>query len=322
VSKQERARRQFREQPPVFEHQPVERSDLTEGDALILRALKRELLAVSSVRRQLAQAVHQMNNGSAEGPGFKLLAESPAWSAQPKRRLTVIIPLYNHRQDVIDALRSLERSTRTDWEAVIVDDASTDGGGEAVRGWIREHPQLACLLVGHELNQGLAAARNRGVEQARTDRLLMLDADNEVRRTAMDRLMTALDLDHDASFAYGIMERFSVSGPEGLVSCVGWDPQRLRSGNYIDAFALIRRDAMEAMNGYAYDERLYGWEDYDLWVRMAEAGRHGVFVAEIIGRYRVGHSSMISQTNLSTADAYAALIEHAPRVLAGLRVPR
>jgi glycosyltransferase involved in cell wall biosynthesis len=234
----------------------------------------------------------------------------------------VIIPLYNHREDVLAALGSLERSSRTDWEAVIVDDASTDSGGDTVRTWIESRPQRACRLVRHDFNLGLAAARNTGVEQARTDRLLMLDADNEVRRIAIARLMDALDADPEASFAYGIMERFSVNGPEGLLSCFGWDPERLRSSNYIDAFALIQREAIEAMDGYSYDQRLYGWEDYDLWVRMAEAGRHGVFVPEIIARYRVGHSSMISQTNFSTADAHAALVDHAPKLMAGLCIPR
>jgi len=232
------------------------------------------------------------------------------------------VPLYNHRDDVLSALGSLERSARADWEVVIVDDASTDGGGEVVRGWIEYFPQFASLLVRHDLNRGLAAARNTGLQRARSDRLLMLDADNEVRRTGMTRLMDALDADPEASFAYGIMERFSADGPEGLLSCFGWDPERLRGSNYIDAFSLIRREAIGAMDGYSYDSRLYGWEDYDLWVRMAEAGRHGVFVPEIIARYRVGHGSMISQTNLSTADAYAALVDHAPKLLAGIRIPR
>jgi glycosyltransferase involved in cell wall biosynthesis len=204
----------------------------------------------------------------------------------------------------------------------VVDDGSSDGGDEAVAAWIGQHPHCACMLVRHELNRGLAAARNTGITLARTDRLLMLDADNELRRPAMSRLMQALDSDPDASFAYGIMERFSTEGPDGLLSFQGWDPNRLRICNYIDAFSLIRRDAITAMDGYSYDPRLYGWEDYDLWVRMAEAGWHGAFVPEIIARYRVGHSSMISQTNVSTTDAYAALVDHAPRLLAGLQIPR
>jgi hypothetical protein len=322
AAKQERARGQFRERPPSFERQPLDRSDLSDGEALVLRSLKQQMLATMALRRQLAGIEYSLRNDHGDEPQTRGVAESAGWTAGPTRALTVIIPLFNHRDEVLAALGSLERSSLADWEAVIVDDASSDGGGATVQAWIEARPRMACLLVRNDLNRGLAAARNAGAERARTDRLLMLDADNEVRPTALARLMRALDADPEASFAYGIMERFSSQGAEGLVSAYGWDPERLRSTNYIDAFSLIRREAFVALDGYSYDQRLYGWEDYDLWVRMAEAGRYGVFVPEIIARYRVGHSSMISQTNISTSDAYAALLEHAPKLLSGVRIPR
>jgi hypothetical protein len=322
VTRQERARGHFREAPPPFEHQPLERTDLSDGDTLVLRALKHQLLALAGLRRQLARIELAVREETRSEPQTRVVTDSPGWSAGSPRSLSVIVPLYNHRDDIVAALGSLERSSRLDWEAVIVDDASTDGGGGAVQDWLESRPHLACRLVAHELNRGLPAARNTGVHHARADRLLMLDADNEVRPAGIGRLMDALDADPKASFAYGIMERFSADGPTGLVSTFGWDPERLRSSNYIDAFSLIRREAIVAMGGYTEEARLFGWEDYDLWVRMAEAGRHGTFVPEIVARYKVGHSSMISLTNVSTADAYAALADHAPNLMSGLRIPR
>lgn len=322
VARQERARGHFRENPPVLEHQPHERADLSAGDTLVLRTLKHQLLSLAALRRQLAQLQYGLQPGSDGEPRTRIVAETAAWSEDSPRGVSVVVPLYNHRGDVLSALESLERSSRVDWEVVIVDDASTDGGGEAVCAWLESRPDLSCRLVSHDLNRGLPAARNTGIEFTRADRVLMLDADNEVRPGAMSRLMAALDGDDEASFAYGIMERFSVDGPTGLLSSFGWDPERLRSSNYIDAFSLIRRNALAAMGGYSEDSRVFGWEDYDLWVRMAEDGRHGVFVPEIIARYQVGHSSMISLTNVSTADAYAALVDHAPKLMAGLRIPR
>ena len=322
LSRQERARGHFRERPPSREHQPPERPDVSDGEALILRGLKQQQLSNAALRRQLARLEYALSHNGELGPQTRVVADSPAWRDGPARALTVIVPLYNHRDDVVNALGSLLRSTRLDWEVVIVDDASTDGGGDVVADWMAACPDRASRLVRHDINRGLAGARNTGIEQARAERLLMLDADNELRPIAMARLMEAIDGDPEASFAYGIMERFSSDGPEGLVSCYGWDPERFRSGNYIDAFSLIRRDALLAMNGYTSDQRLYGWEDYDLWVRMAEAGHHGVFIPEIIARYRVGHSSMISQTNISTSDAFAAVVDHAPKLMAGIRIPR
>jgi hypothetical protein len=320
TSRQERARGHFRENPPVLEHQPAQR-DLSEGHGLILKGLKNQLLSVSSLRRQIDRVHYDIAAQSVHEPRTRVIAESERWSAEPSSALSVIVPLYNHAEEVLAALGSLARSSRSDWEVVVVDDASTDGGGDRVRRWLEANPRLSGRLVRHDLNRGLAAARNTGVEQSRADCLLMLDADNELRTTAMGRLLEALETRPEVSFAYGIMERFSTDGPEGLLSCFDWEPARLRAGNYIDAFSLIRREAIEALGGYSYDPRLYGWEDYDLWVRMAEAGRSAVFVPEIIARYRVGHSSMITQTNLSAGDAFAALIDHAPELMAGVRIP-
>jgi hypothetical protein len=320
AARHERATRARAGTPAMFEYQPVPHPERSEGEAIVLRALKKQLLSLKSLERRLSR-LERANSGLAEEPRTRVVADSRAWTEGGPRALTVIVPLYNQEREILAALGSLERSARDDWEAVVVDDASNDGGGDAVRSWIEQHQHRACRLVRHDLNRGLAAARNTGAAEARTDRLLMLDADNELRRTAMPRLMEALDADPEAGFAYGIIERFSVDGPEGLVSSFGWDPPRLRRGNYIDACALVRRQALNELGGYSSDQRLYGWEDYDLWVRMAEAGRHAAFVPEIIARYRVAPSSMIWEANLSTTDAFAALVEHAPKLMAGLRIP-
>jgi len=319
--RQQRAR-QRNDPEPIAELQPPERHDLSTGEALVLRALKNHHLEVLGIRRRLTRLETALQTGELQHPQTIVVCESTAWASRSARQLTVVIPLYNHGEEVVDALHSLEASLFTEWEAVVIDDASTDGGGDVVADWIESHQYLACRLVRHEINRGLPAARNTGIAQARSELLLMLDADNQLRRIAMGRLLEALAADPGASFAYGIVEQFSADGPRGLLSVHGWDPQRLRVGNYIDALALIRREALLALEGYSYDQRLYGWEDYDLWVRMAESGRRGAFVPEMLSRYLVGHSSMISETNVSTVDAYAAVADHAPRLMRNLRIPR
>jgi hypothetical protein len=301
--------------------QPLERP-LSYAEGLALKALKVQQLALMDLRRRFAgltwSAAHDGRSAPMEATR---VLDSPGWEAGEAERVSVIVPLYNHRRHVPDALDSLLRSTFSEWEVVVVDDASSDGGGEAVAAWIEGHPDRAARLIRHEVNRGLGAARNSGIAASRGAFLLMLDSDNEIRRRGLQRLVDALALDSGASFAYGIMERFSPNGPDGLMNTSGWEPGRLRIGNYIDAFSLIRREPLASLGGYSLDTRLYGWEDYDLWVRMAEAGRYGVFVPEILARYRVAHGSMISETNISTADAYAALADHAPKLMAGLRIP-
>lgn len=100
-------------------------------------------------------------------------------------------------------------------------------------------------------------------------------------------------------------------------------PARLRHANPVDAMALVRTDAVRALGGWTDDPRLHGWEDYDLWCALAEAGGHGSFVPAVVARYRVSPGSMSARTtDLSTRAAYEALVERHPRLMAGVVPPR
>ena len=61
--------------------------------------------------------------------------------------------------------------------------------------------------------------------------------------------------------------------------------------------------------------RLLGWEDYDLWCRVAAAGGRGVQVPQILARYRVGETSMLSLTDIDVSDMTAVLRERYPTVM-------
>jgi len=111
----------------------------------------------------------------------------------------------------------------------------------------------------------------------------------------LSRLLDALD-HSGADFAYSQLRLFG--DEEGIGNADIWEPQRLRAGNYIDAMALIRREALLAAGGFSSMAVEEGWEDYDLWCRFAELGFEGVFLPELLCEYRVHGTSMLrSRTN-------------------------
>jgi hypothetical protein len=287
----------------------------------ILRALKRQQQEILSFRRQLAADALARSRPERPAPETVEVATTGAWKAGGQPRVTVIVPLYNDEEVVVEALDSVLGSSFTSWEVVVVDDASGDGGPDAVRDWMNRHDNRPAALVRHEVNRGLSAARNTGAERARGRLFMMLDSDNLLRPLGLARLVRGLAKDPGAAFAYGILDRFLKEGPLDLVSNFGWEPVRFRAGNYIDALALIRRSAFENVGGYSEDPRLLlGYEDYDFWARLAEAGRWAAFVRHFVGSYRVGHSSMLSVTNISKVDAVAAIAEHAPELMRGVEL--
>ena len=91
--------------------------------------------------------------------------------------VSVIIPCFNRSEVVARAIKSVLQQTHADFEVIIVDDASTDGGDLART--IREIGDRRFKLVKHERNLGGGAARNTGVANAVGDYVAFLDSDDE-----------------------------------------------------------------------------------------------------------------------------------------------
>jgi glycosyltransferase involved in cell wall biosynthesis len=210
-------------------------------------------------------------------------------------KVTVAISLYNYADYIIDCLDSVARQSLTPLDLVIVDDCSTDKSVELANDWqLRNSSRFGrSTLLRHTTNQGLAAARNAGWEHALSDYVFVLDADNVLYPRCLEALSAALD-NCSASFAYCYLEKFGEVSM--LQNTKVWDPNTLHRSNTIDAMVLHRRSTLAEVGGYSTDMPAMGWEDYDLWFKIAEIGAWGVLVPEILARYRVHSTSMLHQT--------------------------
>lgn len=104
-------------------------------------------------------------------------------------RVTVLMTYYNKGPFVVEAVNSVLSSTFTDLELLIVDDASTDGGLEAVRAI--GDPRIRILH--NPVNLGRAGAANRGYDEARGEYIAVLDADDTMHPTRLEKQATYLD---------------------------------------------------------------------------------------------------------------------------------
>jgi hypothetical protein len=276
------------------------------SDLDILRmATKQLLLDQREMRRALANLQLAVRGGESIDDVTELLG-APV-SGTP--RVSVIITVYNYAALVGAAIASVAASEYADYELVIVDDASSDGSSQAIRAALARAPWVPVKLITRSHNRGLAQARNLGAEVAAGELLFMLDADNTIYPHALGRLVQAMDDVPTAAFAYGILQQYDVDGPSGLMSYLGWEVKRLRYGNFVDAMAMMRRQALLDVGGYVADPRLYGWEDFALWCAFADRGWGGVRVPEIVARYRLALHSMISLTNIDASVAWSALLD-------------
>ena len=204
--------------------------------------------------------------------------------------VTVAVSLFRYGAVVGAALDAVAAQTHPRLELVVVEDQGGDGSAEIAAAWLERHAdrfERVRLLQPHA-NLGLSAARNLAFERASGDGVFVLDADNTLLPRAISRLQAALAAS-GAAVAYSQLVYFGAG--EGLGAADVWDPERFRHDNYVDAMALVRRSAWREVGGYARLE--YGWEDYDFWCKFVEAGLEGVYVPELLCRYRVHAASML-----------------------------
>jgi hypothetical protein len=296
-------------------------SDVTGPDASRIRAGIKDLrLELMGLRREQARRDLVEASGGVEPPRVEEVRTTRAYAAA-RPRVSVVTALYNYERHIAAAMDSAAESRGIDVELIVVDDGSTDGSSAAVQAWCDRSEDVPARLLRHPVNQGLGAARNTAIDFARGDYVFVLDADNEVFDKGISRLVQVLDDHPDAEFAYGMLEVFDQDGPVGLQSAFPWEPDRFKTGNFIDAMALVRRRWLIEHGGYTTDRRLHGWEDFDLWCRVAEQGRYGIQLPSIVARYRSTRHSMLTLTDISSTQAVSILIERHPQVMEGVTPP-
>jgi glycosyltransferase involved in cell wall biosynthesis len=88
--------------------------------------------------------------------------------------ISVVMPLFNKEEEVIRAIRSVLSQTLKNYELIVVNDGSTDGGPKIVQ--LFSDPRIRLI---NQPNAGVSAARNRGIEESKSDLIAFLDADDE-----------------------------------------------------------------------------------------------------------------------------------------------
>jgi hypothetical protein len=144
---------------------------------------------------------------------------------RPAPRVSVLMPSYEQEAFLPRALASLFAQSLADWEAIVIDDGSSDATHAALAPW-RDDPRL--LYLRHERNEGLGRALNAGLERAQAPLVAYLPSDDLFYRDHLVQLCAALDADPGAVLAYsGLRHHYNRSAegaiPESwlqLVQCV------------------------------------------------------------------------------------------------------
>jgi GT2 family glycosyltransferase len=297
---------------PTTERQ--EESVLDPQMGAIAGSLMRLNRSTLDTRRRLERIEHRMI--SSEPPDEPLLVYESETFAAARPSVSVIVSLYEYEHEVHECLASVASSEFVDYEVLVLDDASNDGSVFAAQGFLAGRPRIPALILRHPVNQGLARTRNDMVARARGEFVFVLDADNLIFPSALERLVAALKSDPRASFAYPIQVAYREWRFTDVLNAWSWNPRQLVQANYIDAMALIRREVLEEHGGYTEDPRICNCEDHDLWCQLADRGQRGVLVPELLAVYRIqAHSQLRTIGGSENAHTLSLIRSRAPGLM-------
>ncbi|MGW6542728.1 glycosyltransferase family 2 protein [Streptomyces massasporeus] len=192
-------------------------------------------------------------------------------------RVSVICPTYNRSRPILDTLASVTAQSVTDWEMLVVSDGSSDDTDDWVRHAARTDPRIRLLRTprhGHP-----SGPRNIALTEARGEVIAYLDHDDRWRE---DHLAVVLSLiDRGAEL---VATGFELRDPAGAPTAASqpyemcWHPEFQLLGVVFEPSRVAHRRGLA--------ERAGGWhagagmEDWDLWLRMADAGARFTTVAD------------------------------------------
>ncbi len=218
--------------------------------------------------------------------------------------ITVVITLFNYSKYIKECLDSVANSDieslPANIEVLVVDDCSTDNSATIVEDYL-EKSDLPICLIKKWFNTGLADARNVGLEIANSPYVFILDADNWIYPHCLSVLYKEIKSNQTAG-VYAEISQFDNDTRKEInrISCEQWDVSKLVKQPYIDAMAMFNKDILLQVGGYSTELIEYGWfgwDDYDVWLKLAQANYSCKFVPKVLSAYRVHSTSMINTTN-------------------------
>jgi len=210
-------------------------------------------------------------------------------------KVTVVVPAYNVRSYIEDALVSLERQSFDRFEVIVVDDGSTDDTAELVKPFCERDSRFQLV---QKQNGGLSSARNYGIHHACGEYIALLDGDDVYEQDKLAAHVALLDRDTDVGVAYSASRAIREDGRSTFMYLSGKpitsDPLlALLCKNFIGhgSNAVFRRAVFDQVG--EFDETLRSSEDVDFWLRVA-ATRRWRFDRKprVLCRYRVRPSGL------------------------------
>ncbi len=272
--------------PRIEWHRPV-RATL----ASLVAAVR--LLGVSGAIRRLDQLAQPAPSSSSyrnwvaahtldERDLARLSAESSRFAVQPL--VTVIMPVFNTAPSWLSrAIESVRRQAYPNWQLSICDDGSLDEGTRSVLARYADDPRITLARLAS--NQGISAASNAALANARGEWIVLLDHDDELSPDALAELVRRINTRPDADVVYSDEDKLDLTGARcDPFFKPDWAPEHLLSCMYTCHMLAARRALVVEAGGFRHGYE--GSQDYDLMLRLADRTSRIEHIAKVLYHWR------------------------------------
>jgi glycosyltransferase involved in cell wall biosynthesis len=235
------------------------------------------------------------------------MVQLPAMSDQPF--VTVVIPTFNHAKLLRRALDSVVAQTFDNWEAIVINNFSTDETIEVVESF----DDNRIKLINFKNNGVIAASRNQGIKHAQGKYIAFLDSDDswyseKLRKCVEYANQGAKFICHGELWINrDLSTREIMYGPANRATYLNL----LFRGNCISTSATcIETALLRSVEGFDESTEIITAEDYDLWMRLAATNPKTVFIPEILGEFHRLSDSASSAVLRNLASEKTVLQKH------------
>ncbi|MFL6695205.1 MAG: glycosyltransferase [Ramlibacter sp.] len=210
--------------------------------------------------------------------------------------VSVIIPCYNVRDFVEDAVSSALDQTYANLDVVVVDDGSTDDSADLLRRLASRRDDQRLRIISQK-NRGLAGARNTGLRHAWGELIAFLDADDLWSADKVARHVSLMAADETIGLSFSDSAYLNENGsPTGaLLASRKFEPtlhDMLRRNHFGNGSSVVARRQCFALAG-CFNEDLRSCEDYEMWCRILWATSYkAVRIPGPLTYYRLRHASL------------------------------
>lgn len=218
-------------------------------------------------------------------------------------RVSVVIPCFNYGRYLAEATESVLAQSLRDVEVIVVDDGSTDDSRAVAQALIDAHPEATVRLIAQPNCGSPGQTRNVGINAARGQYIVCLDADDRLHPEYLARCASALDTHAGAGIAYGDLQMFG--DDDTLHVPPEWDTRVELDCNFLDVVSMFRRSVWAEVGGY---DTGIGYEDWDFWIAVIEQGFTGVKAPGALWYYRKHGSGVFAAHTVRDQEIKAEIV--------------